>query len=123
MHLPKLTQFATSIEIASSKKDMPMRRFITTALLLTLPLIHGCSGGDKEDSKVTQTQMDDIDSLEGTISDDMINTDESTEQAPLDAAPPPEPPKPKTEKKEDQTAKADVPKTAPAETKTTPVAE
>jgi hypothetical protein len=109
--------------LCSLLESQPMRRFITTALLLTLPLIHGCSGGDKEDSKVTQTQMDDIDSLEGTISDDMINTDESTEQAPLDAAPPPEPAKQKTEKKEDQTAKVDVPKTAPAETKTTPVAE
>jgi hypothetical protein len=123
MHLPKPAQFATSIEIVSSKKDTPMRRFITTALLLTLPLIHGCSGGDKEDSKVTQTQMDDIDSLEGTISDDMINTDESTETAPLDAAPPPEPAKPKAEKKEDKAEKADTPQTAPVVNKTAPDGE
>jgi hypothetical protein len=123
MHLPNQIQFATSVEIVSSKRDMPMRRFITTALLLTLPLIHGCSGGDKEDSKVTQTQMDDIDSLEGTISDDMINTDESTEQAPLDAAPPAEPAKPKTSKKEDPAGKADTPQAASTETKTAPVAE
>ncbi len=99
-----------------------MRRIITIALLFTIPLIHGCSGGSKEDSKVTQTQMDDIDSLEGTISDDMINTDESTETAPVEAAPA-EPAKPKAEKKEDKARKADMPQAASAETKTTPDAE
>jgi hypothetical protein len=31
--------------------------------------------------------MDDLDSLEGTISDDMINTDQSTDEPPLEAAP------------------------------------
>ncbi len=66
-----------------------MRRLLTAALLLTLPLFNACSKGDSEDSKVTQTRMNDIDSVEGTISDDMINTDESTEQAPVDAAPAP----------------------------------
>ncbi len=65
-----------------------MRRPIFIALLLTLPLLNACGGGSSEDSKVTQTRMDDIDSLKGTISDDMINTDESTDQAPLDAAAP-----------------------------------
>jgi hypothetical protein len=64
-----------------------MRRILITALLLTVPFIHACSGGKSEDSKVTQTRMDDVDNVEGTISDDMINTDESTETAPLDAAP------------------------------------
>ena len=64
-----------------------MRPVINIALLLALPLIHGCSGGKSEDSKVTQTQMDDIDNVQGTISDDMINTDESTDIAPVDAAP------------------------------------
>jgi hypothetical protein len=109
--------------LCSLLESQSMRRIIITALLLTLPLIHGCSGGDKEDNKVTQTQMDDIDSLEGTISDDMINTDESTEQAPLDAAPPAEPAKPKTAKKEDPAGKADTPQAASTETKTAPVAE
>jgi hypothetical protein len=66
-----------------------MRRLLTVALLLTLPLFYACSKGDGENSKVTQTRMNDIDSVEGTISDDMINTDESTEQAPVDAAPAP----------------------------------
>jgi hypothetical protein len=69
------------------KESHLMRRILTTALLLTLPLVHACSGSKSEDSKVTQTRMDDIDNVEGTISDDMINTDESTETAPLDAAP------------------------------------
>lgn len=55
-------------------------------LLLALPLA-GCSDANKEDNKVTQTIMDDIDSIEGTINDDMIDTDQSTEQAPLEAAP------------------------------------
>ena len=64
-----------------------MRRPLIIAMLLTLPLIHGCSGGSSEDTKVTQTRMDDIDSIKGTISDDMINTDESTDTAPVDAAP------------------------------------
>jgi hypothetical protein len=45
-------------------------------------------GGTKEDNQVTETRMDDIDSLEGTISDDAINMDESTDEAPVEAAPP-----------------------------------
>jgi hypothetical protein len=34
--------------------------------------------------------MDDLDSLEGTISDDMVNTDTSTDEGPIEAAPPAE---------------------------------
>jgi hypothetical protein len=45
------------------------------------------SGSSKEDNQVTETRMDNLESLKGTISDDMINTDESTDEAPLDAAP------------------------------------
>lgn len=56
-------------------------------LLVALPMLHAC-GGSKEDSKVTETRMDDLDSVEGTISDDMVNTDQSTDEAPLEAAPP-----------------------------------
>ena len=44
-------------------------------------------GGTKEDNQVTETRMDDIDSLEGTISDDAINMDASTDEAPVEAAP------------------------------------
>jgi hypothetical protein len=54
-------------------------------LSLTL-LLAACGGGDE--SKVTETRMDDIDSLQGTISDEMVNTDELNEQAMVEAAPP-----------------------------------
>lgn len=64
-----------------------MRRFIvSTAILASLAMLSAC-GGNAEDNQVTETRMDDLDSLEGTISDDMINTDESTDEAPVDAAP------------------------------------
>jgi hypothetical protein len=58
----------------------------TAPLALMLFALAAC-GGNKEDNQVTETRMDDLDSLEGTISDDMINTDESTEEAPVEAAP------------------------------------
>ena len=58
---------------------------LTPALALML-LVSAC-GSSKEDNQVTETRMDNLESLEGTISDDMINTDESTDEAPLDAAP------------------------------------
>ncbi len=60
--------------------------FIVSALMLSTAMLSAC-GGSKEDSQVTETRMDDIDSLEGTISDDMINSDESTDEAPVEAAP------------------------------------
>ena len=47
-------------------------------------LLAACGGGDE--SKVTETRMDDIDSLQGTISDEMVNTDELNEQAMVEAA-------------------------------------
>lgn len=59
----------------------PIRSIIITASVL---LLAGCSGG-ADDNQVADTQMADLDSLEGTISDDMINTDESTDEAPVDA--------------------------------------
>lgn len=58
---------------------------LTPALALML-LVSAC-GSSKEDNQVTETPMDNLESLKGTISDDMINTDESTDEAPLDAAP------------------------------------
>ena len=63
-----------------------MRRLLTVAALLILPVISACSSSDTktaEDSKVTETRMDDIDKIEGTISDEMIDTTESTQAAPL----------------------------------------
>ncbi len=59
-----------------------MRRALILSLSLTLA---ACGGGDE--SKVTETRMDDIDSLQGTISDEMANTDELNEQAMVEAAP------------------------------------
>ncbi len=64
-----------------------MRRFIVpTVAVASLALLSAC-GGSAEDNQVTETRMDDLDSLEGTISDDMINTDESTDEAPVEGAP------------------------------------
>lgn len=54
-------------------------------LALALLALASC-GGTKEDNQVTETRMDDIDSLEGTISDDAINMDSSTDEAPVEAA-------------------------------------
>jgi hypothetical protein len=58
----------------------------TAPLALILFALAAC-GGNKEDNQVTETRMDNLDSLEGTISDDMINTDESTDEAPVEAVP------------------------------------
>jgi hypothetical protein len=76
-----------------------MRPLLTISALILSTLALSACGGSKEDNQVTQTRMDDIDSLEGTISDDMINTDESTDEAPLDAAPPAADGKPKPKEK------------------------
>lgn len=59
-----------------------MRRALILSVTL---LLAACGGGDE--SKVTETRMDDIDSLQGTISDEMVNTDELNEQAMVEAAP------------------------------------
>lgn len=57
------------------------------AITAGLVLMSGCSedGGEraKIDAQVTETRMDDIDKIEGTINDDMINIDESNEAVPL----------------------------------------
>lgn len=49
-------------------------------------LLSAC-GDSKEDNQLTETRMDDLDSLEGTISDDILNVDESTDEAPTEASP------------------------------------
>ena len=61
-----------------------MRRALIL-LTIALPALSACGGNDA-DSKVTETRMDDIDSVEGTISDEMIPTDEVTEEAPVEAS-------------------------------------
>lgn len=78
-----------------------MRRIATLSILLLSSSVLAACGGSAEDSKVTETRMDDIDSIEGSISDDSVNTDESTEEAPVDAAPPTDA-KPKTDKDTDK---------------------
>lgn len=57
-------------------------------LALALIALAAC-GGNTEDNQVTETRMDDVDSLKGTISDDAINLDVSTDEAPIEAAPTP----------------------------------
>lgn len=61
-----------------------MRRALIL-LAFALPALSACGGNDA-DSKITETRMDDIDSVEGTISDEMISTDEVTEMAPVEAS-------------------------------------
>ena len=91
-----------------------MRRFIlSSSLFAALASLSAC-GGSAEDNKVTETQMDDLDSVEGTISDDMINTDESTDEAPVDAPLPAEGASPKAKPAAEAKDKSDDP--APAKT-------
>lgn len=59
-----------------------MRRALILTPLASLALA-ACGSGS--DSKVTETRMDDIDSVEGTISDEMVPTDENAEMAPVEA--------------------------------------
>jgi hypothetical protein len=87
-----------------------MRRVSIIALTL---LLAACGSG--EDSKVTETRMDDIDSLKGTISDEMVNTDELNEQPLVEAAPPATAkPKAKEAEKPGEKAAPAAPDTKPA---------
>ena len=63
-----------------------MRLFRLVPAIAVFLLVSAC-GSSKEDNQVTETRMDNLDSLEGTISDDMINTDESTDEALVETAP------------------------------------
>ena len=66
-----------------------MRSIISNVVLFgSLAILSACGSGDgSEDRQTAETRMDDLDSLEGTISDDAINTDQSTEEGPIEAAP------------------------------------
>ncbi|MFN3618699.1 hypothetical protein [Sphingorhabdus sp.] len=63
-------------------------RFSLLVPAFALLLLASACGDSKEDNQVTETRMDNLDSLEGTISDDMINTDESTDGTPVEAISP-----------------------------------
>ena len=71
-----------------------MRPIITSLnILAACALLQGCSdkktdAGAKgnESNAVTQTRMDDIDNMEGTISDEMIITDDSTDEGALESS-------------------------------------
>jgi hypothetical protein len=96
---------------------------IRTFILMTLaiPALSACGSGGGADSKVTETRMDDIDSVEGTISDEMVDTDENSEQAPVEASAPAAD-KPKAKSGGDD-KKADEKPAKPAEEKTESAAE
>ncbi len=61
-----------------------MRR-ITSLLLVTTCMfaMAGCNGETAADSATTTTTMDAVDTVQGTISDEMIASDAITEQAPV----------------------------------------
>ncbi len=66
-----------------------MRRILFPSALIAAALLQGCSDKEAgtpaaEATKVTQTRMNDIDSLEGTISDEMIITDDANDEPALE---------------------------------------
>jgi hypothetical protein len=71
-----------------------MRRSIYFSLLaLSSVSLAACSGEPAADSAVTETKMDSVDAIQGTISDEMIVTDDSSDQTPFaDASENPEEP-------------------------------
>lgn len=63
-----------------------MRPILISICLFSIITLLGCSDKSastprSESDKVTQTRMNDIDSLEGTISDEMIITDDANDEA------------------------------------------
>ncbi len=84
-------------------------------LALLAPALTACGGGDSADTKVTETRMDDIDSVEGTISDEMIPSDENAELAPVEATPAPVAKAKASDKADAPAAKAEPKAAEPAE--------
>lgn len=88
-----------------------MRRKMIFLPILALTLLEqACSdkAADtpaKESEQVTQTRMNEIDNLEGTISDEMIVTDDASDEAELESV---------------SDAGADAPKTSPQKAKAVP---
>ncbi len=63
-----------------------MKKVSLAALAVLTAISTACgngSDGGKASGQVTETRMNDIDAIEGTINDDMIDTDDSTETTPL----------------------------------------
>lgn len=64
-----------------------MSYFKTIAVVSAAMLAASCGNDEPErakiDAQVTETRMDDIDQIDGTINDDMIDTDSSRLDAPL----------------------------------------
>jgi hypothetical protein len=66
-----------------------MKVFIMRLSLRVSILVFGvvwlaaCSSEPAADGAVTETKMDSVDAVQGTISDEMIVTDDSSEQAPM----------------------------------------
>jgi hypothetical protein len=68
-----------------------MRRTALALIILTAPLA-ACGGdGSNATSQVTETRIDDLDSLEGTISDELADTATINEQPVIDASSPEKP--------------------------------
>ena len=62
-----------------------MRLCHFTSALAMMLLLSAC-GSAQEDSQATETRMGTLDGLEGTISDDMINTDEAVDDVPVQSS-------------------------------------
>jgi hypothetical protein len=58
-------------------------RFCHFTSALAMMLLLSACGSSKEDNQAAEMRMDTLDSLEGTISDDMINTDEAVDEMPV----------------------------------------
>jgi hypothetical protein len=61
-------------------------RFCNFTPALAMMLLLSACGNSKEDNQATETRMDNLDNLEGTISDDMINTDEAVDDVPVQSS-------------------------------------
>jgi outer membrane biosynthesis protein TonB len=94
-----------------------MRRILYFSLLaMGAVTLAACSSEPAADSAVTETKMDSVDAIQGTISDEMIVTDDSSDQAPIaDASEAPEEPAKGATKPDKKEAAKPKPAPKPAE--------
>ncbi|APG62221.1 hypothetical protein LPB140_04720 [Sphingorhabdus lutea] len=86
--LPNYDYQASISENEQDKTPMTKKLHLIALLPLTLAAfslggcdkISGIFGSDKEDSAVTETRLDDLDNMDGSISDDMIAADEDVNE-------------------------------------------